>query len=200
MGRSVSKSTLGTWLTKKAWLSLAAVVVGLLAASIGMSLPGSSVVSAQSNSAPTVSISSPSSPASVYADESETFTASATDSDNNLSTWKWEARRDRIFPLPDFVYTPGEQTFDTAPTGSVTKDFSYTFDTKGDWTVKATFTDSEGESSYVDWIVEVKDGPDPALKKIGLVSRKPYSEVGRLIPPPTVGRSFDIEVDLKNLS
>ena len=188
MGRSVSKSTLGTWLTKKAWLSLAAVVVGLLAASIGMSLPGSSVVSAQSNSAPTVSISSPSSPASVYADESETFTATATDSDNNLSTWKWEARRDRIFPLPDFVYTPGEQTFDTAPTGSVTKDFSY------------TFTDSEGESGYVDRIVEVKDGPDPALEKIGLVSRKPYSEVGRLIPPPTVGRSFDIEVDLKNLS
>ena len=54
MGRSVSKSTLGTWLTKKAWLSLAAVVVGLLAASIGMSLPGSSVVSAQSNSAPEI--------------------------------------------------------------------------------------------------------------------------------------------------
>ena len=46
MGRSVSKSTLGTWLTKKAWLSLAAVVVGLLAASIGMSLLGNSVVSA----------------------------------------------------------------------------------------------------------------------------------------------------------
>ena len=41
MGRSVSKSTLGAWLTKKAWLSLAAVVVGLLAASIGMSLLGS---------------------------------------------------------------------------------------------------------------------------------------------------------------
>ena len=97
MGRSVSKSTLGTWLTKKAWLSLAAVVVGLLAASIGMSLLGSSVVSAQSNSAPTVSISSPSSPASVYTDESETFTASATDSDNNLSRWKWEARREQDY-------------------------------------------------------------------------------------------------------
>ena len=36
MVRSVSKSTLGTWLTKKAWQSLAAVVVGLLAASIGI--------------------------------------------------------------------------------------------------------------------------------------------------------------------
>ena len=161
MGRSVSKSTLGAWLTKKAWLSLAAVVVGLLAASISMSLPGSSVVSAQSNSAPTVSISSPSSPVSLYTGQSRTFTASATDSDNNLSKWKWEARRDRLL-LPDFVYTPGEQTFDTTPTGSVTKSFPYTFDTEGDWTVKVTFTDSEGESGSVSWDVDVEDRPNRA--------------------------------------
>ena len=156
MGRSVSKSTLGTWLTKKAWLSLAAVVVGLLAASIGMSLLGSSVVSAQSNSAPTVSISSPSSPVYLVTDASRTFRASASDADDNLSKWQWWARRDR-FLLPDFVYTPGEQTFDTTPSGSVSKDFSYTFGTEGDWTVEVKFTDSEGESGSVSWDVDVAD-------------------------------------------
>ena len=156
MGRSVSKSTLGTWLTKKAWLSLAAVVVGLLAASIGMSLLGSSVVSAQSNSAPTVSISSPSSQVYLVTDASRTFRASASDADDNLFKWQWWARRDR-FLLPDFVYTPGEQTFDTTPSGSVSKDFSYTFGTEGDWTVEVKFTDSEGESGSVSWDVDVAD-------------------------------------------
>ena len=200
MGRSVSKSTLGTWLTKKAWLSLAAVVVGLLAASIGMSLPGSPVVSAQSNSAPTVSISSPSSPASVYTDETRHSRQVPRTRTTTCRRGSGRLGGTGYFRFRTLCTRRGNRRLIRLPREPSPKDFWYTFDTKGDWTVKVTFTDSEGESSYVDWIVEVKDGPDPALEKIGLVSRKPYSEVGRLIPPPTVGRSFDIELDLKNLS
>ena len=118
MGRSVSKSTLGTWLTKKVWLSLAAVVVGLLAASIGMSLLGSSVVSAQSNSAPSVSISSPSSPVSLYTGQSPTSRQVPRTRTTTCRSGSGRPSETGLFPLPDFVYTPGEQTFDTTPTGS----------------------------------------------------------------------------------
>lgn len=58
-------------------------------------------------------------------------------------------------PLPDFVYTPREQTLNA--TGFVRKEFSYTFDTTGDWTVKVTFADSEGDSDSETLNVKVYD-------------------------------------------
>ena len=64
---------------------------------------------------------------------------------------------------PDFVYTPGDQSFDTSPTGSVTKDFSYTFSTAGSWTVKVTFTDSEGETGSAEWAVTVNIAPSASI-------------------------------------
>ena len=45
---------------------------------------------AQTNSAPTVSLVSPSSPVSLYTGDSQTCQVSATDSDNNLTKWEWE--------------------------------------------------------------------------------------------------------------
>ena len=114
------------------------------------------------NSAPSVSRVSPSSSSvDLETGDSQTFRASADDDDDNLSKWKWEARRARIGP--DFVYTPGEQSFSTSPTGSVTKDFSYTFSTAGDWTVKVTFTDSEGESDSEEWEVTVNIDPSVSI-------------------------------------
>ena len=110
---------------------------------------------------PSVSRVSPSTPVSVDTGDSQTFRASADDDDDDLSKWKWEAKRDRIGP--DFVYTPGEQSFSTSPTGSVTKDFTYTFSTAGSWTVKVTFTDSEGESDSAEWAVTVNIAPSASI-------------------------------------
>ena len=110
---------------------------------------------------PSVSRVSPSTPVSLDTGDSQTFRASAEDDDDDLSKWKWEAKRDRIGP--DFVYTPGEQSFSTSPTGSVTKEFSYTFSTAGDWTVTATFTDAEGESDSEEWEVTVNIDPSVSI-------------------------------------
>ena len=67
-------------------------------------------------------------------------------------------RRDRIFPLPDFVYSPGEQTPQSHSHRHRHQGFLvYTFDTTGDWTVKVTFTDSEGGSDSETLNVRVYD-------------------------------------------
>ena len=255
MGLNGSKPSRPPWLVTRIRILLVAAVLGLLLGPAGQVLSGTSIVYAQSNSAPSVSRDSPSSSVSIYAGDSQTFTASASDPDNDLkrgkwlvnnqqedsfvwrfslpsgtvtrdfthtfstagthtveveftddhglsdsvswtvtvrdpspsvsrvspsssidlgpgdsqtfrarasdpnndlAKWKWEARRDRTFPLPDFVYTPGEQSFGTAPTGSVNKDFTYTFADDGDWTVKVTFTDSGGDTDSVSWDVDVE--------------------------------------------
>ena len=88
----------------------------------------------------------------------QTFTARATDADNNLSKWQWVASRHISF-LPDEKHTEPEASF--ALTGDISKTFSYTFGTAGTWTVTATFTDSEGESGSAAWTVEVGDQNSP---------------------------------------
>ena len=109
---------------------------------------------------------------------SQTFGVSATDPDNNLSKWEWEASRHRPF-LPDERYTEPEESF--APAGDISKSFSYTFATAGDWTVTATFTDSKGETGSAEWRVEVEDPPNriPSLTRVspGLVDYVPTGEV-----------------------
>ena len=54
---------------------------------------------------------------------------------------------------------PGEQTLESRSHLSLlrSKTFSYAFDTTGDWTVKVTFTDSEGESDSETLNVKVYD-------------------------------------------
>ena len=104
-----------------------------------------------SNSAPSVSRvspSSPSSPVSLDTGDRQTFRARASDPDDNLKRYEW------------FVNGRSEdsgvwQVF--LPTGSVTKDFSHRFSTVGNYTVKATFTDTEGESDFTEWTVTVID-------------------------------------------
>ena len=145
MGRSVSKSTLGTWLTKKAWLSLAAVVVGLLAASIGMSLPGSSVVSAQSNSAP--EIYSHSRPNSVTVGVRERWQATATDVDSNIIGWRW------------FLDDVKQKEYTFLPSRSATRVIDHTFSTAGNYTIKSEFFDEGGLTGSVSWPVEVTAPP-----------------------------------------
>ena len=85
----------------------------------------------------------------LYTGDRQTFTARATDPDNNLKSYSW------------FVKDRSEESspiwFGVLPTGSATDDFSHTFGTAGPYTVKATFTDKGGLSDSVSWTVVVRD-------------------------------------------
>ena len=94
--------------------------------------------------------------------DSQSFTVRATDADNDLTKWKWEADWAGVaLPHLDPGHTEPEASF--ALTGDTSKTFSYTFDTTGTWTVTATFTDSRGESGSVSW--EVKVNVDPTVTR-----------------------------------
>ena len=117
------------------------------------------------NRAPSVSRVSPSSAlVSLYTGDRQTFTARATDPDNNLKSYSW------------FVKDRSEESspfwFGVLPTGSATDDFSHTFGTAGPYTVKATFTDKGGLSDSVSWTVVVRD-PNRAPS---VVRGSPYTE------------------------
>ena len=107
-----------------------------------------------SNSAPTVTIASPVSPVHLETGETRTFTARATDDDNNLTKWKWVVDKHGV--LTDGRESP-EVSF--ASTGRILKSFSHTFPDDGTYTVTVTFIDSSGESDSEEWRVEVEDPP-----------------------------------------
>ena len=107
-----------------------------------------------SNNAPTVTIASPVSPVHLETGETRTFTARATDDDNNLTTWKWVVDKHGV--LTDGRESP-EVSF--ASTGRILKSFRHTFPDDGTYTVTVTFTDSSGESDSDEWRVEVEDPP-----------------------------------------
>ena len=121
---------------------------------------------AQTNSAPSVSRVSPSSPVSLTTGGSQTFQVSATDADNNLTKWEWEVDKRLSFL---HGHQEPEETF--IATGSITKSFSHTFPDNGTYTVTVTFTDSDGESGTAEWRADVEDPPN----RPPLVSRvSPY--------------------------
>ena len=124
-----------------------------------------------SNSAPSVSRVSPSSPVSLTTGGSQTFQVSATDAENNLTKWEWEV--DKRFSIFHGHQEP-EETF--TATGSITKSFSHTFPDNGTYTVTVTFTDSDGESGTAEWRAEVEDPPN----------RAPRVRPGRVSPFATV--------------
>ena len=130
---------------------------------------------------------------SLYTTQNGRFYVSAKDANGNLDKWEWEARRKRSFwgiPLPDYVYTPAEQSISPLAAGSVTRDFSYPFQTRGNWTVTATFTDSDGKSGSVAWAVEVRDGPDLALYGLEITNN--------LTPHLGPGSFFFVEMQMRN--
>ena len=90
-----------------------------------------------SNSAPSVTIAAPVSPVHMETGETRTFTARATDPNNNLTKWKWVVdKHDSLF---DGHQEP-EASF--AGTGRILKSFRHTFPDDGVYTVTVTFTDS----------------------------------------------------------
>ena len=114
-----------------------------------------------SNSAPAVTIASPVSPVHMGTGETRTFTARATDPNNNLTKWEWVVdKHDSLF---DGHQEP-EASF--AGTGRILKSFRHTFPDDGTYTVTVTFTDSSGESDSDEWRVEVEDPPDVDDKSV----------------------------------
>ena len=114
-----------------------------------------------SNSEPSVTIAAPVSPVHMETGETRTFTARATDPNNNLTKWKWVVdKHDSLF---DGHQEP-EASF--ASTGRILKSFRHTFPDDGTYTVTVTFTDSSGESDSDEWRVEVEDPPDVDDKSV----------------------------------
>ena len=98
---------------------------------------------APANRTPTVSRISPSSAAvSLTTGDSQTFSARATDADDNISQWEWYVGQSQ-----------GGQSLSL--TGSITRSFSHTFSSAGSYTVTVTFTDADGASDSVSWSVAV---------------------------------------------
>ena len=168
MAHRFGESTGPTRLGKKARASMRwsleanLVMLGTVAAiaiplSLLLLVLPTSELHAQTNSAPSVSRVSPSSPVSLTTGGSQTFQVSATDSDSNMTKWEWEV--DKHFSLLHGHQEP-EETF--TATGSIPKSFSHTFPDNGTYTVEVTFTDSEGESGTAEWRVEVEDPPNRA--------------------------------------
>ena len=125
-------------------------------------LPTSDVL-AQSNSAPTVSRVSPSSPVSLALGASQTFHVRATDPDANMTKWEWGVDKHNSLL---YGHSEPEQTF--TATGTTTKSFSHTFPSEGTYTVTVTFTDSSGDSGEVEWRVEVENSaPSVRLSRSG---------------------------------
>ena len=110
------------------------------------------------NSPPVISNAtpSPSSTVSLTAGDSQTFEATVSDPDNNLKSWDWS-----VDGRSEDSGTWGT-LFSSTPAGSVTKSFSHTFSGVGTYTVKATFTDAEGDSDSEEWTVQVT-GQDQAI-------------------------------------
>ena len=103
------------------------------------------------NSPPAVSKVTPTSvPVSLYVGNSQTFEASASDPDDNLTSWDWS-----IDGTSEDNGRFGFLLIYNSPTGTVTKEFTHTFSSAGTYTVKAAFTDEGGSSGYVTWTVDV---------------------------------------------
>ena len=101
------------------------------------------------NDAPTVRRVSPSSASiSLTTGDSQTFSARATDPDDNISEWDW------------YVEDESQGGQSLALTGDITRTFSYTFSRAGTYTVEAEFIDVQGESDSVTWTV---NAPPPSV-------------------------------------
>ena len=122
----------------------------------------SSSPSPASNHAPTVTGISPPSPVSLTAGDVRTFSATASDPDDNLESWDWSVDG----TSEDHGYW--DDLSSSKPTGSVTRTFSHLFPFAGSYTVKITVTDSDGESASDEWTVVVANPPPGTVKETDL--------------------------------
>ena len=118
--------------------------------------------SGNTNRAPTVTGISPPSPVSLTAGDVRTFSATASDPDDNLESWDWSVDG----TSEDLGYW--DDLSSSKPTGSVTRTFSHLFPFAGSYTVKITVTDSDGESDSDEWTVVVANPPPGTVKETDL--------------------------------
>ena len=98
-----------------------------------------------SSDSPLIVSASPSEDPFLKKGYSRTFTATATDSNNDLSEYEWYIGDERRVRQP------------IGPTGSHTSEYPHTFSSPGTYLVKATYKDKGGRSDSVTWTVEVSD-------------------------------------------
>ncbi len=132
------------------------------------------------NEAPVFSTGTPSSPVSLTTGDSQSFSVTATDADNNINAWEW---------FLDGVSQGGQSL---ALTGSITRTFSHTFSSAGTYAVKVTFTDADGESVSFTWSVRVTSGSSGTPDLIVYLPSAPFD---RTRDP---GESFDMTFYVKN--
>ena len=130
-------------------ITLSATVAAAIAIALYVwlvALPASEL-EAQSNSAPTITAHSPSNSATVSltTGETERFSATASDPDSNIVKWGW------------YVDNALQREYTFLPGSPRTRLFDYSPSTAGNYTLKSTFTDEDGESASVSWSVEVTD-------------------------------------------
>ena len=120
---------------------------------------------------------------SLYTTQEQEFTVEATDVNGDIVSWKWD------IAIPgSFDHHEEPEEFNS--TGNITKEFSYTFKWDGTYTVTVTFTDSEEQSSFVEWEIEITDGPDLAIDDLIVIDgNTPYPGY----------QSFSVETLLSNL-
>ncbi len=133
------------------------------------------------NEAPMIDSNSPHSPVSLTTGDSQSFSATATDADNNINAWEW---------FLDGVSQGGQSL---ALTGSITRNFSHTFSNAGTYTVKVEFTDANGESADELWRVLVDDPSTSGTPD--LIVYLPSAPFDRTRDP---GESFDMTFYVKN--
>ena len=135
------------------------------------------------NRPPLVSRVSPSSSSvSLETGASQTFTASATDADSNITSYEWTVNSRGV-----------GNSGSLALTGEVSKTFTHTFSSSGTHTVKATFTDDEGASGSASWTVRVippvqNNGPSvervsPTSQSLTLTTGQKRTFTARAIDP-----------------
>ena len=116
------------------------------------------------NSPPSVFRTSPTEESpEVEVSEPQTFTATATDDEGNLASWRWEIERQTLPPDTTLYPTFGIDEQSLGSVGNVSRTFPsqpHTFDSVGTYRVTAIFTDSAGASGSATWMVEVTDTAD----------------------------------------
>ena len=98
---------------------------------------------AVANRPPSVFVVSPLGSPELEPGDSQTFTARATDPDNNITQVEW------------FVNDRSEGGQSLAPTGLISRSFTYVFSNAGMYRVRATFTDTVGGTDSETWMVKV---------------------------------------------
>ena len=130
------------------------------------------VGSSQGNSAPSASHVSPLSSLQLDVGDSQTFTAMATDVDDNISQVEW------------FVNGQSVSGQSLSLTGSIEESYTHTFSSRDNFRVEARFTDSDGLRDSVTWQLSTNGGDGGDGGSGGSGGGDDGTGEQRVVPPP----------------